>query len=203
MLLLFLLLVSADPILTIPSGLKSPLLLPSVAPLAIDEDAKGSGPSLQDALESVRYPVDGDEWLQDPFLVLDGEMNTSAIDLSDGDVTRSAGRTQPRIISRLDRLVTLLEKKCKGGGAAGMRATEPAGDSSLSAGPGGVGDLVDKDGPARGMDRLSDAERAKILQAQAAGFPPGFENVLTDYYRRLATEQPATVDGQTTTEDVE
>ena len=137
MLLVSLLLVAADPVLSIPSGLKSSLVLPSPATAAIDETKAGAGPSLQDALETIRYPVDGDEWLQDPFLVLDGEMNTSAIDLSDGAVARSAGRTQPRIVSRLDRLVALLEKKCKGGGSGIANGSKPANDSNLSAGPGG------------------------------------------------------------------
>lgn len=190
---------SADPGLAIPSDLKSDLLSPLSLPIEMPADGDepdGPGPSYDDIADAVRYPVDGDEWLKDPFLVLDGEMNSSASDLGEGDVERSAGRTQPRIVSRLDRLVTLLEKKCKGGGAAGLYPTKAAGDSSLAGGPGGVGDLGDSEGKARGMDRLSDAERARILQAQTSGFPPGFEDVLTDYYRRLATEQAAPVDGQ-------
>ena len=119
-LLLCLTLVSADPGLSIPPELKLNVLIPLQSELSLpDPAAEGAGPSFRDVVDSVRYPVDGDEWLADPFMVLGDEMDSSAVDLGDGDVTRSATRTQPRILSRPDRLVTLLEKKCSGSGPAG------------------------------------------------------------------------------------
>lgn len=193
-------LAAADPGLSLPKGDLAPgLLNPLQMNLSLPpENAEGAGPSRDELAESVRFPVEGDEWLEDPLLVIDSEMNSSARDLasghSSGGLDRSAGRTQPRIVSRLDRLILLLEKKCKGGSAAGNNPTRPAGDSNLAAGPGGQGELREQGGPARGMDRLSDEERARILQTQAAGFPPGFDDVLTDYYRRLATEQAVIVE---------
>ena len=187
-------LLAADPKLAIPQPLRLDVMLPTSSLPELSTETEGTGPSFDDLRQQASFPVDGDEWLADPFSVLGSEMNSSASDLKDGAVVRSTRQTQPRILSRLDRLVLLLEKQCKsGGGPAGNRATKPAGDGNLAAGPGGGGELQNADGPARGMDRLSDAERSRILQTQTEGFPPGFDDVLSDYYRRLAVEDSTTL----------
>ena len=131
------------------------------------------------------YPVDSDAWLEDdPLLLLDTEMGQVVRDFGEGDLTRPHRTTQPRIIARLDRMITLLEKKKAGaGGGAG---TNPAGDSGLGAGPDKGGELRAADDKPQGMQNLPDDQRDKIRQADADGFPPGFDDVLSDYYKRLA-----------------
>ena len=132
------------------------------------------------------YPVDSNEWLEaDPLLILDSEMASASRDLSGGRLDRPHEVTQPRIVARLDRLIALLEaKKRSGNGPA--NGGQPAMDSTLSPGGAEAGDLRAADDKARGMQQLPDAQRDRIRQAREDGFPPGFEDVLSDYYKRLA-----------------
>ena len=49
-----------------------------------------------------------------------------------------------------------------------------------------MGELKTPKKTGKGYDDLTPKEREKILQSKTEGFPPGFEDVLADYYRRLA-----------------
>lgn len=139
-----------------------------------------------------KYPVDSDEWLTaDPLLIIDTEMNTVVSDMKDGDLFRPHSTTQPRIIARFDRLIEMLERKKSGGGAAGSQPTNPAGASTLAGGPKEAGELRAADDETGAMEKLSGDQRKKIQQANADGFPPGFDDVLSDYYRRLAETKAA------------
>lgn len=139
-----------------------------------------------------KYPVDRDEWLTaDPLLIIDNEMNTVVSDMKDGDLFRPHSTTQPRIIARFDRLIEMLERKKSGGGAAGSQPMNPAGASTLAGGPKDAGKLRAADDETGAMEKLSGDQRKKIQQANADGFPPGFDDVLSDYYRRLAETKAA------------
>ena len=131
------------------------------------------------------YPVDSDEWLTgDPLLVLDSEMGAVVRDFGGGELTRPHEATQPRIIARLDRMIAILEKKKSGMG--GGTGSDPAGDSGLGGGPEKGGELRAADDKPQGMQKLPEDQRDTIRQADADGFPPGFEDVLSDYYKRLS-----------------
>jgi hypothetical protein len=147
------------------------------------EAAKKPIPSAGDEVARV-FPLDNEAWLKDPFLVLDFEMEAVVEDFGDGKAKPPAEATQPRIISRFDAVIELLEKKCSGGGGAG--GVKPAEQSTLAKGPGGMGELKTPKKTGKGYDDLTPKEREKILQSKTEGFPPGFEDVLADYYRRLA-----------------
>lgn len=131
-------------------------------------------------------------WLKDPFRHLEGEMQVVVNDLEIGELQRPAEVDQPRILSELDVLVKMLEKACKksgsGSGPAGANPTRPMADSTLSGGPGGMGDLRAARKNQRKWADLTPKERQKILQSQTGEFPAGFEQILEDYYRQLATE---------------
>jgi hypothetical protein len=140
------------------------------------------------------YPQDGEEWLKDPFLVLDMEMEAVVADFGDGRPKPPAETTQPRIVNRFDTLIEMLEKSCNGTGPGGNNPIKPAQASVIRKGPGGMGELTAPKKNGKGYEDLTPKEREKILQSKTEGFPPGFEDVLADYFRRLskAEESSAT-----------
>jgi hypothetical protein len=140
-------------------------------------------PSAADEVNRV-FPIDGEEWMKDPFLVLGFEMEAVVEDFKDGKSKPPAESTQPRIVSRFDAVIEQLEKKMGSGGGPG--GVKPAEKSTLAKGPGGMGELKTPKKTGKGYDDLTPKEREKILQSKTEGFPPGFEDVLADYYRRLA-----------------
>jgi hypothetical protein len=153
---------------------------------AAQENSPADQPEKSAADEVVRvFPLDGEEWMKDPFLVLDFEMEAVVEDFKDGKAKPPADATQPRIISRFDVIIEQLEKKA-GGKAGGGGGPRPAESSTLAKGPGGMGELKTPKKTGKGYDDLTPKEREKILQSKTEGFPPGFEDVLADYYRRLA-----------------
>jgi hypothetical protein len=140
------------------------------------------------------YPEDGEDWLKDPFLVLDMEMEAVVSDFGDGRPKPPAETTQPRIVNRFDTLIEMLEKSCNGTGPGGNNPIKPAQASVIRKGPGGMGELIAPKKNGKGYEDLTPKEREKILQSKTEGFPPGFEDVLADYFRRLskAEESSAT-----------
>lgn len=132
------------------------------------------------------YPEDGEEWLKDPFLVLDMEMEAVVTDFGDGRPKPPAETTQPRIVNRFDTLIEMLEKSCNGTGPGGNNPMKPAQASVIRKGPGGMGELIAPKKNGKGYEDLTPKEREKILQSKTEGFPPGFEDVLADYFRRLS-----------------
>ena len=102
---------------------------------------------------------------------------------------------QKEIVRDLDALIAELEKECqncKGGikkRGTGMR------DSTISAGQGGMGALLNPDEGGKDWGKLSERERDRILQSMSEGFPPEYRTVLERYYRRLAEEKSAKAPG--------
>ncbi len=135
-------------------------------------------------------------WMKDPFKHLEGEMEVVVTDLAGGEVKKPAEEDQPRILSELELLVKMLERSCSGSGSgsgtAGGNPTRPANSSTLAQGPGGTGDLRDPKNSRRKWADLTPKERQKILQSQTGEFPAGFEQILEDYYRQLATDSTDT-----------
>ncbi len=135
-------------------------------------------------------------WMKDPFKHLEGEMEVVVTDLAGGEVKKPAEEDQPRILSELELLVKMLERSCSGSGSgSGMASgnpTRPANSSTLAQGPGGTGDLRDPKSSRRKWADLTPKERQKILQSQTGEFPAGFEQILEDYYRQLATDSTDT-----------
>jgi hypothetical protein len=125
---------------------------------------------------------------QDPlgYLVIDMDELTSLLDRLN---TRTPVQPkQARVVAHLDRLIEILEKQCKGSGGANPNPTKPMADSVIAKGPGGAGPLHDPQQGTRNWAQLSPKQREQILQSQTEGFPPGFESILSSYYKRLAQE---------------
>lgn len=143
----------------------------------------GALPGQQDVMSLMR----DDAWLKDPFKNIQTDVKSVINDFDQGQTKKPARTTQPRIISRLDTLIEMLEKSCKkGGGDAGANPSRPANASTLGKGPGGQGDLRAPDKKGRNWADLTPKQREKILQSRTEGFPPGYEDILADYFRRLA-----------------
>lgn len=143
-------------------------------------------PEKKDVMSLVR----DDAWLKDPFKNIQTDVKSVIDDFDHGQTKKPAKTTQPRIITRLDTLIEMLEKSCKkGGGSAGANPTRPANSSTLGKGPGGQGDLRAPDKKGRNWADLTPKQREKILQSRTEGFPPGYEDILADYFRRLARNQ--------------
>lgn len=172
-------------------------------PVAAEDAARPNEAAPQNPLEltdkeraALGSPLDvllaDDDWLGDPFRHVGADMGSAADDLHAGRTKAPALMTQPRVLSRLDKLIELLEKSCNsGGGGAGGNPVRPANASTLAAGPGGEGELRAPQKSGRKWADLTQKEREKILQSQADGFPPGYEDVLADYFRRLSSSSPA------------
>lgn len=143
-------------------------------------------PEKKDHLSMVR----DEAWLKDPFKNIQTDVKSVITDFDKGQTKQPVKTTQPRIISRLDLLVEMLEKQCKsGGGGAGANPTRAANQSTLGKGPGGQGKLRAPDKKGRNWADLTPKQREKILQSRTEGFPPGYEDILADYFRRLARNQ--------------
>jgi hypothetical protein len=128
-----------------------------------------------------------DKWMDDPFRNIVSDMKGIISDLDIRETHVPSTETQPRVLSRLDVLIAQLEKACKGGGgAAGNNPTRPANVSTLGGGPGGIGELRAPGDSKKKWAELTPKEREKILQSQSQGFPAGYEDLLSEYFRRLS-----------------
>jgi hypothetical protein len=98
---------------------------------------------------------------------------------------------QKTIVHDLDELIASLEKQCQNcrGGIKRNDPTQGMRDSTISAGTGGIGTLLNPADNAKDWARLSERERDRILQSMSEGFPPEYRTVLERYYRRLADEK--------------
>ncbi len=139
------------------------------------------------------YPLDGEEWKEYPLGILELEMAEAIEDLSAGKSKPPALVTQPRIISRLDLMIEELEKKTGGGGTGSSNSgNKPAEKSVLRKGSMKEGQMRAANTEGKRWADIPPKEREKILQAQGEGFPAGYEDVLADYFRKLAkSEKPA------------
>lgn len=153
-------------------------------------EAAKDDPDVAARLETL-YPLDGEEWREYPLGVLEMEMQEAIEDLSAQKAKPPALVTQPRIISRLDVMIEELEKKTGGGTGSNNAGNKPAERSALRKGKSKDGEMraVRKEGDK--WAELPAKEREKILQSQGEGFPAGYEDVLADYFRKLAKTEKA------------
>ncbi|MCA9077082.1 MAG: hypothetical protein KDA93_18795 [Planctomycetaceae bacterium] len=176
-----------SPPAVLPSELDTdPTDLPPGETDAASEPAAGdTSPAEPEAAEEPEDDgVSDEEFLADPFSYLEGDMQSASVDLKDGRTRPPAEITQPRILSRLDLMIAELEKSGMGGGNGG--GPRPAEQSTLKPGPGGRGEMHAPNDDGRDWAELTPKEREKILQSRTDGFPPGFDAVLADYFRRVA-----------------
>jgi len=126
---------------------------------------------------------------KDPIKRIAGHMGKSADLLAKLDTGDPTQTVQKGIIIDLDAFIEELEKRKKkkkaGGGAD---PDDPLPDSILAKGPGGQRDLRDPNASSRLWGQLSPKDRQQILQSQNEGFPPGYEAILSSYYKHLAQE---------------
>lgn len=151
--------------------------------------------TLLELRKATPFPLDDPSWMEDPFTVLELEMLEASGDLKSGATRPPAQVTQPRILSRLDMMIEQLEQKCNGsktGSSSGTNPSKPAEESTLRKGQNREGELRAPDQAGRNWAKLPPKERERILQARDEGFPPGYEDVLADYFRRISRGDDAT-----------
>jgi hypothetical protein len=149
--------------------------------------ADGAGRPVKSArLQQLQSLVNSQDWLNDPFRHLQSDMAEVVSDFAEQETHTPAVVTQPKIVSRMDVLIRILEKQCKGGGGGG--GNRPLARSILAKGPGGLGNLNAPRNSRRKWAELTAKERERMLQSQTEGFPAGYEAILSEYFRRLATE---------------
>jgi len=145
--------------------------------------------------EAASASREDDAWLQDPFVHVERDMGRVADMLERRRSDEPVQRDQREIIRKLDLIIEKLDQACRncsggaGGGSGGPptnNPTSPMADSQLAGGPGGMGELRDPDRDPKQWADLPPKDREKILQSKTDGFPAGYEQVLEDYYRKLA-----------------
>ena len=126
---------------------------------------------------------------RDPFGRIAGAMGTAADLLADLKTSEPTQPKQQDIVASLDEIIAMLEKQKKNAHAgSNPNPSNPLPDSIIAKGPGGQGNMHDVGTSARLWGQLSPKEREQILQSQNEGFPPGYETILSSYYKRLAQE---------------
>ena len=136
-------------------------------------------------------------WMDDPLVHLAGEMEAVSERLRQDETGEPVQQRGGKVVEKLDHLIQLAEQmgQSAGGGQGngqGMaRGHNPADASTLAPGPGGMGELVDPREGGGDWANLPESERQRILQSRTEGFPPGFEDVLSEYYSRLAGSDDA------------
>jgi thioredoxin-related protein len=166
-----------------------------------DQIAKAGDQRLADKYNHLMKPSNApvpqtepqEEWLSDPFGFLGADMKSASDDLKDKKTQPPVDETHPRIENRLAKLIEMMEKSSKSGGsgAGSKNPSKPARKSTLRSGEGKVGDLRDPEATRRKWAQLTPKEREKILQSKNEGFPAEFDDVLADYFRRIARESEA------------
>ncbi len=126
---------------------------------------------------------------KDPLKRIAGHMGKSADLLAKLDTGDPTQTVQKGIIVDLDAIIEELEKRKKNGKSGSSPDPDnPLPDSILAKGPGGQRDLRDPNASSRLWGQLSPKDRQQILQSQNEGFPPGYEAILSSYYKHLAQE---------------
>lgn len=171
----------------------SPVLAADAAPSAADANTT--------AKPRVPFPHDGTPGSlltklttlrdNDPLRYLAGDMGYIVTDLSALKTDKPVQVKQEKVVARLDELIKMLEKSCKGGAGGGANPTKPLNDSILAKGPGGQGAMIDPKQGDKQWAALPEKQREQILQSQTEGFPPGYERILQSYYQRLSEERVA------------
>jgi len=169
---------AADPAAPVPPPLPPP---PADAPAGTVEGEKQNWKQMNGMVEQI---LD-----QDPIGRITGRMGKAADLLGKLTTDKPTQTVQKNIVVELDDFITMLEKrKKKRKSGSGSDPSDPLPDSILAKGPGGEGNLKDPNASARLWGQLPPKQREQILQSQNEGFPPGYEAILSSYYKRLAQE---------------
>ena len=126
----------------------------------------------------------------DPIKFISRDMKSVVGDLAEYHTDKPVQVKEQKVVSQLDELIAELEKECKSGKPGGsLNSSKPMPDSKLGGGPGGIHELTDPKASEKAWGNLSPKQREQILQSKTDGFPPGYETLLQNYYKRLAAEQ--------------
>ncbi len=173
-----------------------------LAPRYTDPEDITSKTLLELLREARSQPETDDQWMQDPLVYLEQDMSRAVEALSKHRSDKPVQDQQAEILRKMDVLIAQLEEAqknmqsaCGGGQQAGDgQGGGPMQDSQLGGGPGGMGDLRDPSRPTKQWTDLPPKDREKILQSTTEGFPAGYEEVLEEYYRRLADTEATRID---------
>lgn len=171
-------------------------ILAAAGMLPAQGDREGASPAVQ----VPNPPLDENRPLGD----LGDRMGVVGGRLAARDGSPPVQALQGHIVGHLDDLLERLRKKvdqCCGGdgdgegegdgeGNARGRGNNPLNESRLVGGPGGVGELQATGQTTRQFGELPPRLRDKIVQARERGFPSRYADVLEEYYRRLAEQEP-------------
>ena len=140
-------------------------------------------------------------WMgEDPLGHLEGEMSQLVGQIGQsqtGEGTQAQGKD---VVRKMDTLIAMMEKACSAcsscAGGQGQKpgnkpGNKPAQDSTLAQGPGGIGDLSATAEGNNTFGELDPQQRDAILRAQSdqQGFGSEYDELLAEYYARLAAEQ--------------
>ncbi len=155
---------------------------------------------LMQEAEAASATAEDDAWLNDPFVYVERDMGRVSGLLEKQRSDDPVQRDQAEVVRKLDVLIEKLQQasqNCSGGAGGGSSGeatnnpTSPMQDSQLTGGPGGMGDLRDPDRDPKRWADLPPKDREKVLQSRTDGFPTGYEQLLEDYYRKLAEADSA------------
>lgn len=140
-----------------------------------------------------------EEEMEDPLGDVSVDMQLVATKLAKFATDKPTQETEQQVIAKLDALIKKLEQELdqmgQNGGRAGNRPKNPAKDSIIRDGPGGMGDLHAARQQGKQWGTLPPKERERIMQSLTDGFPPHYQEILEKYYRRMADEKPLSETG--------
>jgi hypothetical protein len=136
---------------------------------------------------------------KDPISSIDRHVGRIVGELADAKTDLPVQYQQKKVVGELDTIIKQLEEQMKSGSGSGSNPnpTKPMQKSQIAGGPGGSGPLHDPKAGSHAWGDLPAKEREQILQSQTEGFPPGYEQVLSSYYNRLAQEKVSSDNGTT------
>ena len=148
------------------------------------------------ALGMISSQVSAQEAGDDPIGSIALDMEEVVIDLSGMATGQPTQASQKQIVGKLEKLIEELERQSQSmrGGASGPNPNVPLGDSVITGGPGGIGDLHAARRTGKQWAELPPHERDRIVQSMTEGFPAHYQKILERYYKRLAEEKPASTD---------
>jgi hypothetical protein len=134
----------------------------------------------------------------DPLLEVAADMNAAALKLAKLHTDTPTQTAQKNALKKLDEIIARLEEQEKQQGN-GNQGKQPARESRITQGPGGMGTLHADRREGKQWGELPPKERERILQSMNDGFPSHYQKILERYFARLADEKPlADADAPTT-----
>ena len=126
----------------------------------------------------------------DPILDIAADMNSAALKLGKLKTDTPTQTAQQSALKKLDELIARLEEQRKQRGRGNGFGKQPAQDSIIMSGPGGMGALHADRKQGKQWGELPPKERERILQSMNDGFPSHYQKILERYFARLADEKP-------------